>query len=423
MFERDKEGNIFNNLDWVVILIYLALVLFGWINIYSAEYDPNNPGIFNFSENYGKQFIWICASVVLAIIILIVDARFYSAFAYGFYLIVLALLVATLLFGKEVAGARSWLEIGGFGLQASEFAKFATSLAVAKYLNRYEVRVTNVKHAAIALLLIAIPSVLILMQNDTGSALVYGAFVLVLFRQGLPGYFLYLPVGFGVLFLSVLLFEKILVIITLAGLAILVYWLIKSQKRALLITIAGLVVAVGFVFAVDYTFNNVLQPHQQQRINVLLGKEIDTKGAGYNVHQSLIAIGAGGLDGKGFLDGTQTKFNFVPEQSTDFIFCTIGEEYGFIGSTILIVLFTYLLIHLVFSAESQKARFPRIYAYGVISIILLHITINIGMTMGLLPVIGIPLPFISYGGSSLFGFTALLFIYLKLDASQKRFYH
>ena len=423
MAEGEKTNSIIQNLDWVVILIYLALIFFGWINIYSAEFEPGNPGIFDFTENYGKQFIWICVSILLGIGILIVDARFYSAFAYGFYFIMLVLLVLTLLFGKEVAGARSWLEIGGFGLQASEFAKFATSLALAKFINRYEVRMTKFAHVVIAIVIFAIPAILVLLQNDTGSAMVYGVFVLVLFRQGLPAYFLYLPVAIGVLFLSTLLFNKVLVLIALVILAVLIYWLIQAQKRAALIVISGLIVASGVVYGVDYTFNNLLLPHQQERINVLLGKEVEVQGAGYNIHQSLIAIGSGGLYGKGFLQGTQTRFNFVPEQSTDFIFCTIGEEYGFVGSGITVFLFMWLIIKLILSAESQKARFPRIYGYGVASVLLFHFTINIGMTMGLFPVIGIPLPFISYGGSSLFGFTALLFIYLKLDASQKRFYH
>lgn len=423
MAEGEKTNSIIQNLDWVVILIYLALIFFGWINIYSAEFEPGNPGIFDFTENYGKQFIWICVSILLGIGILIVDARFYSAFAYGFYFIMLVLLVLTLLFGKEVAGARSWLEIGGFGLQASEFAKFATSLALAKFINRYEVRMTKFAHVVIGIIIFAIPAILVLLQNDTGSAMVYGVFVLVLFRQGLPAYFLYLPVAIGVLFLSTLLFNKVLVLIALVILAVLIYWLIQAQKRAALIVISGLIVASGVVYGVDYAFNNLLLPHQQERINVLLGKEVEVQGAGYNIHQSLIAIGSGGLYGKGFLQGTQTRFNFVPEQSTDFIFCTIGEEYGFVGSGITVFLFMWLIIKLILSAESQKARFPRIYGYGVASVLLFHFTINIGMTMGLFPVIGIPLPFISYGGSSLFGFTALLFIYLKLDASQKRFYH
>ncbi len=420
---KEKLNSITQNLDWVIIFLYLALVFFGWINIYSADFDPENPGLLNFTQNYGKQFLWIVASLILATGILIVDARFYSAFAYGFYFISLALLVITLFFGKSVAGSRSWLEIGGFGLQASEFAKFTTALALAKFLNRYEVRMTNLGHGILAIIIFAIPIFLILLQNDTGTAMIYGSFVIVLFRQGLPGYFLYLPVALGVLFLSTLLFEKILVFIGLVVLAVIVYWFLKNQKRAALIIVSSLIVASGFVYAVDYAFNYLLMPHQQERINVLLGKEVEIQGAGYNIHQSLIAIGSGGLYGKGFLQGTQTRFDFVPEQSTDFIFCTIGEEYGFIGSSIVIGLFSWLIIKLILSAESQKARFPRIYGYGVVSVLLFHFLINIGMTIGLLPIIGIPLPFISYGGSALLGFTALLFVYLKLDASQKRFYH
>lgn len=419
----EKENNIFYNIDWWLVLVYLALLVFGWLNIYSATFDAENPAIFDFSKNYGKQIIWIGVSIGLAVLFMFLDARLFSTLAYPIYALVIILLIVTLLFGKEVAGSKSWLQIGGFSLQSAEFAKFSTALLLAKFLNRLEVRMTNVGHVIIAFAIIALPAAIILLQNDTGSAMVYAAFLLVLFRQGLPAIFLYLPFGMGVLFLSTLMFEKLIVIIVLVILSLLVYWLLHSRKRALLTVLIGLGVSSGFVYGVDYAFENFLQPHQQQRVNVLLGKEVDMQGAGYNVHQSLIAIGSGGMSGKGFLNGTQTKYDFVPEQSTDFIFCTIGEEWGFVGSMITIFLFSFMIIKIILSAEKQKARFPRIYGYGVASVLFFHFAINIAMTIGLFPVIGIPLPFISYGGSSLMGFTILLFTYIKLDASEKRFYH
>lgn len=421
--EEHNSQSLLKNLDWSIILIYLSLVVFGWFSIYSAVYDPGNSEVLDFSRNYGKQMVWIGISIGIGAIILILDARVFSTIAYGLYLGGILLLVLTLLIGEEVSGAKSWITIGGFGLQASELVKFITSLALVKYLNRHDLQLNNLYQGAIAMGIFLLPMGLILLQNDLGTAIVYAGFILVLYRQGLPGPFLYVPVSVGVLFLSVLLFSKIMVIIGIIALGILGYWFIRRKKRAFLIVLAGAGVAVTLVFGVDYAFHNFLQSHQQERINVLLGKEIDSRGAGYNAQQSLIAIGAGGFTGKGFLQGTQTKYNFVPEQSTDFIFCTIGEEYGFVGSTILVLLFALLLLKLVLSAEKQKARFPQIYGYCVFSVIFVHFTINIGMTMGLLPIIGIPLPFVSYGGSALLGFTTLLAIYLKLDVSQRRFYN
>lgn len=421
--DSKKENNILYNVDWWLVLVYILLLGFGWLNIYSATFEAGNQDLFDLSKNYGKQFIWIGVSLGLALLLIFLDARLFSTFAYPIYGVIIILLVVTLLFGKEVAGSKSWLEIGGFSLQAAEFAKFGTALLLAKFLNRLEVRMNNVGHVIIALGIIFLPAAIILLQNDTGSAMVYAAFILVLFRQGLPAIFLYLPFGLGLLFLSTLMFEKLIVLITLVILALILYWFLKSQKRALLTVIVGIIISSGFVYGVDYAFENFLQPHQQQRVNVLLGKEVDMQGAGYNVHQSLIAIGSGGMSGKGYLNGTQTKYDFVPEQSTDFIFCTVGEEWGFVGSLITILLFSFLTFKLILSAEKQKARFARIYGYGVASVLLFHFAINIAMTIGLFPVIGIPLPFISYGGSSLMGFTILLFTYIKLDASEKRFYH
>ena len=421
--EETDDQSLFKNLDWGIIVSYLALVIFGWFSIYSAVYDPESPEILDLSRNYGKQLLWIGVSLTAGTGIIILDSGFFSSFSYALYGVGILLLVTTLFFGIEVAGAKSWLSVGGFALQSSEIAKFTTALALVKYLNRNEVQLTNPVHVAVAMSIFLLPMGLVLLQNDLGTAIIYASFILVLFRQGLPGPFIYGPISVGILFLSVLLFSRILVIIAIAVLGILLYWLMRRTTRALLVSLASVGVAIALVFAVDYTFNKVLQPHQQERINVLLGKEIDSRGAGYNSQQSLIAIGAGGLTGKGFLEGTQTKYNFVPEQSTDFIFCTIGEEYGFIGSSALVLLFSFLLIRLILSAEKQKAWFPRMYGYCVFSIIFVHFIINIGMTIGLLPIIGIPLPFVSYGGSALLGFTLLVAIYLKLDVSQRRFYN
>jgi rod shape determining protein RodA len=423
MMEETDDQSLFKNLDWGIIVSYLALVIFGWFSIYSAVYDPESPEILDLSRNYGKQLLWIGVSLTVGTGIIILDSGFFSSFSYALYGVGILLLVTTLFFGIEVAGAKSWLSVGGFALQSSEIAKFTTALALVKYLNRNEVQLTNPVHVAVAMSIFLLPMGLVLLQNDLGTAIIYASFILVLFRQGLPGPFIYGPISIGILFLSVLLFSRILVIIAIAVLGILLYWLMRRTTRALLVSLASVGVAIALVFAVDYTFNKVLQPHQQERINVLLGKEIDSRGAGYNSQQSLIAIGAGGLTGKGFLEGTQTKYNFVPEQSTDFIFCTIGEEYGFIGSSALVLLFSFLLIRLILSAEKQKAWFPRMYGYCVFSIIFVHFIINIGMTIGLLPIIGIPLPFVSYGGSALLGFTLLVAIYLKLDVSQRRFYN
>jgi rod shape determining protein RodA len=423
MMEETDDQSLFKNLDWGIIVSYLALVIFGWFSIYSAVYDPESPEILDLSRNYGKQLLWIGVSLTVGTGIIILDSGFFSSFSYALYGVGILLLVTTLFFGIEVAGAKSWLSVGGFALQSSEIAKFTTALALVKYLNRNEVQLTNPVHVAVAMSIFLLPMGLVLLQNDLGTAIIYASFILVLFRQGLPGPFIYGPISVGILFLSVLLFSRILVIIAIAVLGILLYWLMRRTTRALLVSLASVGVAIALVFAVDYTFNKVLQPHQQERINVLLGKEIDSRGAGYNSQQSLIAIGAGGLTGKGFLEGTQTKYNFVPEQSTDFIFCTIGEEYGFIGSSALVLLFSFLLIRLILSAEKQKAWFPRMYGYCVFSIIFVHFIINIGMTIGLLPIIGIPLPFVSYGGSALLGFTLLVAIYLKLDVSQRRFYN
>jgi rod shape determining protein RodA len=327
--------------------------------------------------------------------------------------------VAVLFLGRDVAGSKSWFRFGDFGVQPAEFAKFATNMALAKYLSTLGVRFQDNKTKMICIGIILLPLLLILLENETGVALVFFAFAIVLYREGLSGTLFLFGFLAATLFILTLLVQKNILLICLAVVAGLILLIARNRKMVLPV-LAGLAASAAVIFSVDYVFNHVLEPHQKKRIEVLLGKDTDLKGAGYNVNQSLIAIGSGGLSGKGFLHGTQTKFDFVPEQSTDFIFCTVGEEWGFLGSVVVIGLFLVLLMRIVFIAERQKSQYTRIYAYGVASIIFFHMMVNIGMTIGLMPVIGIPLPFFSYGGSSLWSFTVLLFILIKLDSY--RFY-
>ncbi|MDZ7742631.1 MAG: rod shape-determining protein RodA [Bacteroidota bacterium] len=413
-----NRKNIFYNIDWVTILLYLALVLFGWINIYAAVYNEDHHSIFDVSQRYGKQMIWISLSLILVLVILSIDSKFFSTFSYLFYGATLLSLVAVLVIGTTVSGSRSWFQIGSFAIQPAEFAKFATTLALARFLTSHGVSLKKLKDIMKALAIISIPAFLILLQHDTGSALVYAAFVLVLYREGLSGSILLIGLIAAMLFVITLLLGTYLILGILGGLILLVLVLYKRLKKSLRPILGLLILMTAFTFSVDYAFENVLQPHQKKRINVLLGKESDIHGAGYNVNQSKIAIGSGGLSGKGFLNGTQTKYDFVPEQSTDFIFCTVGEEWGFYGSLFVILLFMLLLIRILQLAERQRSRFSRIYGYGVASILFFHFAVNIGMTIGLVPVIGIPLPFFSYGGSSLWAFTILLFIFIRMDASR-----
>lgn len=429
-----NSTSIFYNLDWFTIFLYLILVFAGWLNIYAAVYNEEFQSIFDASQQYGKQLLWIGTSIVLGIIILFIDERFYNTFAYVIYSVVIFLLVLVILIGAETKGATSWFAIGGFKIQPSEFAKFATNIAVAKYLSTLNIKMSDIKTKIVAAILIFTPAVLILAQNDTGSALVYGSFILVLYREGLSGNFLVIGVATAFLFVMALIMRNeifsfpfdiqldgtVLLIILVGLVYALLWYLNRKSKQLLVIMIAVFIASAGLIKSVDYIFNSVLEPHQSKRINVMLGLESDPKGAGYNVNQSLIAIGSGGVTGKGFLEGTQTKYDFVPEQSTDFIFCTIGEEWGFLGSLVIIILFVTLLLRIMFLTTRQRSDFARIYGYGVACILFFHFTINIGMTIGLAPVIGIPLPFFSYGGSSLWGFSILLFIFLKLDSDRMK---
>lgn len=409
------KKQIFDHVDWWTISMYLVLVLIGWLNIYAALYNENYE-IFDFSQKYGRQMIWILIAFVIALFILFFNWKFFEGFAYIIYFISLLSLIGVLLFGVEVNGATSWLDIGFTRIQPSEFAKVASCMAVAKFLSTLNISLDKFKNKVIVGLIILCPFLLIILQNDTGSALVYSAFILVLYRFGLPANFLIFAIVTAILFITSIIVSKIVLIIILSCLSVF-FFIISSRKLREFIIIASLLISsIGFIYSVDYVFDNVLEPHHVSRIKILLGQESDPQGAGYNVNQSMIAIGSGGFAGKGFLNGTQTKFNFVPEQSTDFIFCTIGEEWGFIGSFLLLVLYLAFLLRLIYLAERQRSIFSKVFGYGVVSVLFFHIAINIAMTIGLAPVIGIPLPFISYGGSSLWGFTILIFIFINLDS-------
>lgn len=410
--------NIYGKIDWTTVWIYIILVLMGWVSVYSSVYDETHSSILDISQRYGKQMIWILAGGVIAFVIMLTDAKVFNAFAYIIYGISILSLITVLLIGTEISGSKSWFQIGSVAIQPAEFAKFATCLALARYLSSYATDMNVLQTKIVATALIFTPALLVFLQNDTGSAVVYIALILVLYREGLSGYFLISGVIIVVLFVMTLLINQYIMTGILSVLAVLLYYYNKLLRKRWWIIVCMWLASVVMVFAVDYVFDNFLEEHQKTRINVLLGKESDPKGAGYNVNQSKIAIGSGGLIGKGFLQGTQTKYNFVPEQSTDFIFCTVGEEWGFLGSTVVIGLFVYLLFRLVRMAERQRSDFSRIYGYGVISILFFHFVVNIGMTIGLVPVIGIPLPYFSYGGSSLWAFTILLFIFIKLDANR-----
>jgi rod shape determining protein RodA len=411
-----EQKHIFSNIDWITVGLYLALIIIGWLNIYASVYSDEHKNIFDFSQNFGRQMIWIACAILISLVILMIDIKFFPAFANYIYAFVMFLLIAVLLLGNVTAGSKSWFLIGNFKLQPAEFAKLATALALAKYLSTIDIKIQDIKTKFISFLILGFPAALILLQNDTGSALVYISFVFVLYREGLSGNVLIIGLVAIVHFLLALLIDKFIIIGVLAGIALILFFYIRKRRKEIITLIGIFLITAGSVFMVDYVYNNVLELHQRNRIAVLIGKETDLKGVAYNVNQSKIAIGSGGFWGKGFLQGTQTKFDFVPAQSTDFIYCTIGEEWGFTGSAIVIILYVLLFLRIIKLAERQRSVFSRIYGYGVVSILFFHFMINIAMTIGLAPVIGIPLPFISYGGSSLWAFTILLFIFVKQDA-------
>jgi len=411
-----NNKSLFANIDWTLVLLYLLMLFFGWLNIYAANYGEGAHNLISMSAEPGKQLFWIGTSFVWILLILILDGKFYTTFSYLIYALMMILLIGVLIVGKEIGGAKSWYAIGSFSMQPSEFAKVGALLALSKYLSQLNVNLGKLTTQIKALSIIALPILFILLQPDAGSAVVFAALFLVLFREGISSVYLVI-VGFAIaLFVITLKFELQITMSFVAIIAGLFAFLLKKNKSSIKPAIISLILAIGFVQSVGYLYSEILRPHHRNRIDLILGKIDDIHGAGYNLHQSKIAIGSGGFTGKGFLDGTQTKFNFVPEQSTDFIFCTIGEEWGFIGSVITIGVFILLLFRLIILAERQRSAFSRVFGYGVATILFCHFFINIGMTIGIVPVIGIPLPFFSYGGSSLWSFSILLFIFIKLDA-------
>jgi rod shape determining protein RodA len=413
---NSREDILSNKMDWVTVALYVAIVFLGWLNIYAVTYDPESDlSIFNLTINSGRQLIFIGGAFVIIMAILIVDMRFYETFAYVMYAVIMFLLLLVPIIGKEVGGNRAWLGIGSFGVQPSEFAKFATALAVAKFMGSIGFRMDQKKNQIILFVMIGIPMLLVLAQKDTGTALVFTSFTVVYFREGMSPMLIIAGIVAAFIFVLTLLVDEVYLFIGIGVILVSAIILGKKKPKRIAFLVAGAIAICGIIKSVDYVITDVLRPHQQARVKALINPDADPLGFGWNVTQSKIAIGSGGFLGKGFLQGTQTKFNFVPEQSTDFIFCTIGEEHGWLGSLLTISLFIGLMLRVVYLAERQKNRFARVYGYSVACIFLFHFAVNIGMTIGLFPVIGIPLPFFSYGGSGLWAFTILLFILLKLD--------
>jgi rod shape determining protein RodA len=426
-----NQNSLFYGVDRVTIFLYAIMVVLGWLNIYAAVYNDAHSNIFDLSQKYGKQLIWISGAAIIAFAVLLIDSGFFTAFAYFFYGGLFILNIAVRFLGREVKGSHSWFRFGDFGIQPAEFFKFGIALALAKLLSNQQLAVNtqfrlrlkdlikNYKTTFIALAIILIPLVLVKkLQDETGLAIVFVAFFIVLYREGLSVGVLMIGMLVAILFVVALVVANTTsVLISLAVLALLSFVIIPRNKKNLLTVGLVYLMAAGVVLGSNFAYRK-LEPHQRDRIDVLLGKKEDKKGVGYNVDQAKIAIGSGGFFGKGYLQGTQTKYDFVPEQETDFIFCTVGEEWGFFGSTIVIFLQLFLILRVIFLAERQRSSFSRIYGYGVASLLFFHLAVNIGMTIGLMPVIGIPLPFFSYGGSSLWSFTILLFIFIKLDANR-----
>ena len=422
-----SSTKLIHNIDWLTILIYFILVFIGWLNIYSTTITDQDSSIFNLNLPYGKQLLFIGLSSIIIVLVMSFEAKFYERFSSVIYLASMVLLVGLFLFGKNINGATSWYSFGGFGFQPSEFAKVATALAVSKHLSDFQTNINDRKYQLQALIIIVIPAILIIAQPDPGSALVYSAFFFVMYREGLSLQYLIIGSLAIALFVGTLIFGVSWVIFGMFAILGLYYFLnSRSYKRAPIFTLIGIfAISIAFSFSVQYIFDHVFEQRHRDRFSLWLRLEKDPqkleeirKTIGYNTHQSETTIGSGGLMGKGFLEGTRTKGNFVPEQHSDYIFTTVGEEWGFVGTTTIVILFTILLIRLLFLAERQKSDFSRIYGYSVASILFFHFAINIGMVIGLLPTVGIPLPLFSYGGSGLWGFTILIFIFLKLDANR-----
>ncbi|MGB2224499.1 MAG: rod shape-determining protein RodA [Polaribacter sp.] len=419
---RREKNNIFADVDWLLIFIYILLIGFGWMNIYAASSSPDANGLFDFSTRYGKQFIWIALCLPIVIIILFFNSKFYEQFASIFYFISLLALLLLFVFGKEINGARSWFSFGGMSLQPSEFAKTFTALAVAKLMSDRTYNLDLIKNQIKAFIIIFLPAFFILLQPDAGSALIYFSFFFVLNREGLTIKYILMGIGLIVGFILTILYGKAITLLWLLGIltVIMAYFIYRQGSRFLRFQwykiVLSYVVILLYILIVNYTYNSVFKQHHRDRFEVLLGLKVDTKNIGYNTYQSQLTISSGGVSGKGFLKGDITQGNFVPEQDTDYIFSTVGEEWGFIGSTAVIILFMFLIFRIIALSETNPNKFGRIYGYGVASILFFHLFVNVGMVIGLLPTVGIPLPFFSYGGSSLWGFTILLFIFIRLDA-------
>lgn len=428
---RKQEHSLFYGIDTITALTYALLVFMGWLNIYAAVYNEEHQNIFDTSQKYGMQLIWISSAFFIAILILIIDAGFYTVFAYFFYAFLLLACIAVPYLGREVKGSRSWFRFGSFGIQPAEFMKFATNLALAKYLSNVNIEVQtsrrnkltdllkNYKNTIIAVIILGLPLLIIkILQDETGLAIVFIAFIITLYREGLSVNFLIAGIFSAILFVLSLVLASQTLIIALGIIGLLAFLFIKRSRKNLMFVSIFFVSASVVVLGTNYVYNH-LEDHQRIRIDVLLGRgTVNLKKEGYNVNQAKIAIGSGGFLGKGYLQGTQTKYDFVPEQDTDFIFCTVGEEWGFVGTSTVIMLELFLILRVIFMSERQRSPFSRIYGYGVACVLFFHVAVNVGMTIGLMPVIGIPLPFFSYGGSSLWSFTILLFIFVKLDANR-----
>ncbi len=403
-------------IDWLSIVIYLLLMMLGCLSIYSSSYSPDgNTSLISLNTIVGKQIFFAIISLIIGMFIILMDIKIIIRLSYVIYFLSIISLILVLFIGKEVGGAKAWFDFGKFGLQPAEFAKFGTILGIAKFIHDKDIYINKFKELAIISCLIFIPCLLILKQPDAGSALIYGSLIIMFFREGLPLRYILIIIIIFILSLSTMIIGVNYTIIFLIFLTLIFAYILRRNKKTFIPALIFCILGASIISSVNYSYENILQPHQKERIDIILGKEKNDLGSGYNLNQSLIAIGSGGLNGKGYLKGTQTKFNFVPEQNTDFIFCTIGEEFGFLGSLTIIALFTILILRILILSEKQTSRFSRIVGYSLSSILFAHILINISMTIGLMPVIGIPLPFFSYGGSALLSFSILLFVFIKLD--------
>lgn len=412
-----KNQSVTNNIDWITIVLFIALVIMGWLNIYSASLPVEETSIFDIDQIYGKQILFIILTIPLILVVLTVDAKIYEKYAFVFYVIGLVSLLGLFVFGKTIKGQTNWYSLGGFTLQPSEFVKTSTALLLAKYLSDVQVNLKNFNDQLKAFAVMGVPLVLILL-HDTGTAMIFVGLVFVLYREGLPPW--YLVTGFSAiaLFFMALLIEPHFVVGIVLVIVLLQYLLSRRINRNPIASLVIFLIVAGFTYSVDFVYDNVLESHQKDRINVLFGDNVDMKNEGYNLNQSMIAIGSGSWFGKGFLEGTQTKGGFVPEQHTDYIFTTVGEEWGFVGAIVVISLFVFLFLRIIYLAENQKTKFSRVYGYCVATFLFMHFLVNISMLIRLFPTIGVPLPFFSYGGSSLFAFSILLFIFIKMDANK-----